>query len=100
MGRFVVTLFLLIAIGMVAVNGISFSWLDPRGVGTRIEGREVVLGSRAGDYYLVHSGLDEGERVVTRGAFKIDSALQIMAKPSMMNPKGGAKAESGHHQHH
>ena len=43
MGRFVVTLFLLIAIGIVAVNGISFSWLDPRGVGTRIEGREVVL---------------------------------------------------------
>lgn len=43
MGRFVVTFFLLIAIGMVAVNGISFSWLEPRGVGTRIEGREVVL---------------------------------------------------------
>lgn len=53
------------------------------------EGREIVLGPRAGDYYLVEEGLREGERVVTNGNFKIDSALQIMAKPSMMNPEGG-----------
>ncbi len=52
------------------------------------EGREVVLGTRAGDYYVVASGLVEGERVVTEGNFKIDSALQIRAKPSMMNPEG------------
>ena len=51
------------------------------------EGREVVLGPRAGDYYLVKEGLAEGELVVTKGNFKIDSALQIQAKPSMMNPK-------------
>ncbi len=51
------------------------------------EGREVVLGPRAGDYYLVKSGLTEGDRVVTRGNFKIDSALQIQAKPSMMMPE-------------
>jgi len=49
------------------------------------EGREIVLGPRAGDYYLVASGLAAGERVVTNGAFKIDSALQIQAKPSMMS---------------
>ena len=54
------------------------------------EGREIVLGSRAGDYYLVKEGLAEGELVVTNGNFKIDSALQIQAKPSMMNPQGGA----------
>ncbi len=48
-------------------------------------GREIVLGPRAGDWYLVRSGLKEGETVVTRGNFKIDSALQIEAKPSMMN---------------
>lgn len=53
------------------------------------DGREIVLGPRAGDYFVVVSGLQEGERVVTRGAFKIDSALQIQAKPSMMNPTGG-----------
>ena len=50
------------------------------------EGREVVLGLRAGDHYIVEKGLGEGELVVTRGNFKIDSALQINAKPSMMNP--------------
>lgn len=61
------------------------------------EGRDVVLGSRAGDYYLVVSGLQEGEQVVTNGNFKIDSALQIQAKPSMMNPQGGAMPMG--HQH-
>ena len=50
------------------------------------EGREIVLGPRAGDYYLVVSGLEAGERVVTHGTFKIDSALQVLARPSMMAP--------------
>ena len=59
------------------------------------EGREIVLGPRAGDYYIVKSGLGEGEIVVTNGNFKIDSALQIQAKPSMMNPEGAAVP--GHH---
>lgn len=59
------------------------------------EGREAVLGPRAGDYYIVDAGLREGERVVTRGNFKIDSALQIEAKPSMMSPEGGI-APPGH----
>ena len=49
------------------------------------EGREVLLGERAGDWYLVRGGLKEGERVVVRGNFKIDSALQIQARPSMMS---------------
>jgi Cu(I)/Ag(I) efflux system membrane fusion protein len=62
------------------------------------EGREVVLGPRVGKYYIVRDGLREGERVVTNGAFKIDSALQIMAKPSMMSPDGGAPV-SGHAHH-
>jgi len=61
----------------------------------RYEGREVVLGSRAGDYYIVLSGVREGERVVTKGSFKIDSALQIQAKPSMMNPAGYYSDEDG-----
>jgi Cu(I)/Ag(I) efflux system membrane fusion protein len=54
------------------------------------EGREIVLGPKADDYYIVKGGLSEGEIVVTKGNFKIDSALQIMAKPSMMNPQSGA----------
>jgi Cu(I)/Ag(I) efflux system membrane fusion protein len=55
------------------------------------EGREIVLGPRAGDVFIVASGLEEGQRVVTNGAFKIDSALQIQAKPSMMNPEEGGE---------
>ena len=47
-------------------------------------GKEITLGPRAGDYYIVASGLMEGERVVTNGNFKIDSEMQIQAKPSMM----------------
>jgi len=62
------------------------------------QGREIVLGPRAGDYYLVESGLQEGEIIVTNGNFKIDSALQIQAKPSMMNPEG-EKARAAHRGH-
>ncbi len=61
------------------------------------EGREIVLGLRAGDYYLVRRGLKEGERVVVRGNFKIDAELQIQAKPSMMTPQGGGGG--GGHEH-
>jgi Cu(I)/Ag(I) efflux system membrane fusion protein len=49
------------------------------------EGREIELGPRAGDFYVVQSGLTEGERVVTRGNLKIDSAVQILGKTSMMS---------------
>jgi Cu(I)/Ag(I) efflux system membrane fusion protein len=62
------------------------------------EGRKVVLGPRAGDYYLVKSGLSEDEIVVTKGNFKIDADLQIQAKPSMMNPEGKAMP-TGHEGH-
>ena len=60
------------------------------------EGREIVLGPRAGDYYLVRHGLEEGELVVTHGNFKIDAEIQIQAKPSMMTPEGGG---GGGHDH-
>lgn len=49
------------------------------------ESREIVLGPRAGDYYIVRRGLQEGEKVVVNGNFKIDSALQILTKTSMMS---------------
>jgi Cu(I)/Ag(I) efflux system membrane fusion protein len=61
------------------------------------DGREIVLGPRAGDNYIVISGLESGDRVVTNGAFKIDSALQIQAKPSMMNPSGGGQNPGHNH---
>ncbi|QQE11513.1 efflux RND transporter periplasmic adaptor subunit [Planctomycetota bacterium] len=59
------------------------------------EGREIVLGPRADEQYIVESGLQEGDLVVTSGNFSIDSALQIQAKPSMMSPTGGG-ALPGH----
>jgi len=61
------------------------------------EGREIALGPRAGDYYLVRSGLSEGELVVVKGNFKIDSSLQIMAKPSMMTPEGADAGDMHDH---
>ncbi|MGD2175569.1 MAG: efflux RND transporter periplasmic adaptor subunit, partial [Candidatus Brocadiaceae bacterium] len=63
---------------------------DPDAERPTFEGREVVLGPRAGDHYIIEHGLSEGERVVVRGNFKIDSALQIRARPSMMAPEPGA----------
>jgi Cu(I)/Ag(I) efflux system membrane fusion protein len=62
------------------------------------EGREVVLGPRASNYYLVKHGLEEGEMVVVKGNFKIDSEIQIQAKPSMMSPEGGVPVPA--HPHH
>ncbi|MDD3694892.1 MAG: efflux RND transporter periplasmic adaptor subunit [Lentisphaeria bacterium] len=49
------------------------------------EGREITLGPRLGDFYIVEKGLQEGERVVSRAAFKLDAEMQIQAKPSMMS---------------
>lgn len=63
----------------------SVVYVEATGEGSQAyEGREVELGPRAGEFYIVRDGLREGERVVTRGAFRIDSAMQIMARPSMM----------------
>ena len=67
------------------------------GTDPTFEGREVVLGSRVGDQYIVKSGLKAGELVVKKGNFKIDSAMQIAAKPSMMNPSGGPSGMGHNH---
>ncbi len=52
--------------------------------------REVVLGPEAGAFYVISSGLMEGEEIATNGVFKIDAAAQLQGLPSMMNPEGGA----------
>jgi len=61
----------------------------PKDDALSFEGREILLGARAGDQYIVESGLNEGDVVLSRGAFKLDSELQLQARPSMMNPVGG-----------
>ncbi len=80
---------------VTGTRAIVYVEVPGRGTPT-FEGREIVLGPRAGEYYLVRHGLQEGERVVTKGNFKIDAELQIRAKPSMMTPEGGG---GGAHQH-
>jgi Cu(I)/Ag(I) efflux system membrane fusion protein len=50
--------------------------------------REIVLGPSAGEFYVVDSGLSEGEEIAVNGVFKIDAASQLAGKPSMMNPVG------------
>jgi Cu(I)/Ag(I) efflux system membrane fusion protein len=70
---------------------------DPHAEQPTYAGREVVLGARAGDYYIVEQGLSAGELVVVAGNFLIDSALQIQARPSMMNAHGGSTP--GTHRH-
>jgi len=52
-------------------------------------GRQILLGPRVGDAYMVKAGLEEGEWVVTDGAFLLDSELQLQARPSLMNPDAG-----------
>ena len=47
--------------------------------------RVIELGPSLGDSYVVESGLNEGEEVVTNGAFSVDAAAQLEGKPSMMN---------------
>ena len=62
------------------------------------EFREIELGTDAGEYYLVNSGLSAGEEIVANGVFKIDGAAQLQGKISMMNPDGGRITND--HQHH
>ena len=47
--------------------------------GGRLEPREVQLGARVGDDYIVLKGLEAGERVVTSANFLIDSESQLQA---------------------
>jgi membrane fusion protein, copper/silver efflux system len=70
---------------------------DPAAERPTFEAREIELGARAGAWQVVTAGLDEGELVVSHGAFKIDSELQIRGRPSMMQLAGGGQA--GQHQH-
>ena len=60
--------------------------------GFRYTPTEITLGQRAGNAYIVLDGLKENDRIVTNGAFRIDSSMQIAAKPSMMSMESDASA--------
>jgi membrane fusion protein, copper/silver efflux system len=57
------------------------------------ESREIQLGPRAGAWFVVTSGLKEGEVIVSRGAFTLDSEMQLLGKQSMMSPPKETSAE-------
>jgi hypothetical protein len=61
------------------------------------EAREVQLGPRAQGYFIVRDGLSKGEEVVVNGNFKIDSAVQILARASMMSAKTAGMPAQDHH---
>jgi Cu(I)/Ag(I) efflux system membrane fusion protein len=72
----------------------SVMWTGKRSVVyVRLEGsedpvfrmREIELGPGLSDSYVVISGLQEGEEIVTNGTFSVDAAAQLEGKPSMMN---------------
>ena len=56
---------------------------------------EIVTGPRTDDSYPVLSGLNEGDKVVTRGNFLLDSQFQIRGLPSLFYKEGQA-AVAGH----
>ncbi|MDO5523659.1 MAG: efflux RND transporter periplasmic adaptor subunit [Bacteroidia bacterium] len=53
--------------------------------------REVDLGPSLGGAYVVLSGLNDGDEIVTNGAFTIDATAQLEGKRSMMNMDVGQK---------
>lgn len=57
------------------------------------EMREVGLGTKSGDTYLITDGLKSGEEVVINGTFTVDAAAQLQGKKSMMTSSGGAENE-------
>jgi membrane fusion protein, copper/silver efflux system len=61
------------------------------------EMREITIGSRSGDFYLVEEGLSEGDELVTNGVFAVDAAVQLAGKVSMMNPEGGTTKSAHDH---
>lgn len=67
---------------------------DPHQAGV-FHQRQVVLGERINQYYIVHSGLEAGERVVSKGSFRIDSELQLQGENSMMSHEP-SMADEGH----
>jgi Cu(I)/Ag(I) efflux system membrane fusion protein len=63
------------------------------------EARDVTVGPRSGEFVAVLKGLSDGERVVTRGGFLIDSQFQITGRPSLFYPGGLAAGAGAGHQH-
>ncbi len=60
---------------------------------------EIETGPRTDDGYPVLTGLKEGDKVVIRGGFLLDSQFQIRGLPSLFNAEGMASPVQDHSQH-
>ena len=58
------------------------------------EMRDITIGNRNGENYEVASGLQQGEEIVSNGAFTVDAAAQLQGKTSMMNQTATTKEDS------
>lgn len=72
----------------------------PGAIEPTFSAREIELGERVGDQFIVVNGLSEGEEVVMNGTFKLDSAAQLADKLSMMNRTPGTGANRTGHEGH
>ena len=55
--------------------------------------RTVVIGTISGNRVVIQSGVKEGEIVATRGNFLIDSQMQLVGNPSLIDPTKADRAE-------
>ena len=69
----------------------SVIYLKPTADEPIFELREITLGKSIGDYYEVIQGLDNGDEIVSQGAFTVDASAQLQGKNSMMNSKNQMK---------
>jgi len=60
--------------------------------------REIELGPKLGESFVVLAGLTDGEEIATQGAFSIDAAAQLEGKPSMMNQDENVVSTGHNHE--
>ncbi|QOI96112.1 MAG: efflux RND transporter periplasmic adaptor subunit [Flammeovirgaceae bacterium] len=63
----------------------SIVYIKQKGTMPAFERREITLGARMKDLYLVEKGLEVGEEVVSNGVFSIDASAQLSGNYSMMS---------------
>jgi len=70
------------AVLMAGNNSVLYVETDPG----RFEIRRIVLGPSCGDQMVILEGVEVGEKVATRGNFLIDSQMQLVGNPSLIDP--------------
>lgn len=76
----------------------SVVYIKTDAINPTFEMREITLGEVVNAGYIVLSGLENGDEIVTNGTFTVDAAAQLMGKKSMMNTEGG-RTMTGHEGH-